>query len=308
MKMPVFKRIVTAIFLFFFICFYSQGEERVEIEDKNAFSGSNFSVFPLSAASETTESSASPDSNQIQGETVSEKITFREKNAIFWTNLLNSINFYSRDYSLIFQNGLTLESGTDGKPQHLGPDFSITFDQKEILIFGGMRFFQESFDLTQEWIYWPTFFENHQLGTGAIFHYYDMYRLFREFDFLPGLYYRYDNHRWFKFTGSLLYFRKDAYIDFSGENAIHIGNNNLAAKFSFEIRPVNKFQISLDFSSYSLYRYMLFFAPDLNLKFSLNLSKNFTTGLEFDVQYVDLFTLSANFNCISFRTFVSMEI
>ncbi len=221
---------------------------------------------------------------------------------------LSFINFYSPDYKISFQNGLTLESGTDAMPQHLGPDFYTVWNQKEILVTTGMRFFQESFDFTQEAVYWPTLFNKHQLGPGSIFHFYMMFGIFKEIDFLPGLFYRYDNQKRFKFTGSVLYFRKDAFIDIGKESVLHIGNNNLGAKLAFEFTPVNKFKINVDFSSYSFYRYMLFFAPDLNLKFSLNLSKNFTTGLEFDVQYVDLFTLSANFNCISFRTFVNMEI
>lgn len=218
------------------------------------------------------------------------------------------INFFSDSYALTFQSGISLESGTDAMPQHLGPDLLTVYDQKELYISTGIRLFQESLDMTHEAIYWPTLFEKHNIGTGTIFHYYDYYNIFTELDILTGLYYKFDNQKRFTFTAAWLYFLKNSFIEIGTDKRLNIANNNMAAKLGFEFRPVNKFKVNFDFSSYSQYRYMLFFAPDFNLKFSFNLSENFTTGLEFDVQYVDLFTLSANFNCASIRTFVNMEI
>ena len=224
------------------------------------------------------------------------------------SNTGSTINFFSPEKrSVTFESGLLISSGTDNRINSFGVDFGTCLDKKEFVTSAGIRFSSEQMNFTHETVYWPTINEKFNIGTGLIFHYCNYYSYFSEIDFLTGLYFRYDNLRFFTFDFSLLYMGKSASISAKSGNLPWLYNNDLGLKIAFGFRPFDKFSFNIKFASYSYYHYLLFFAPDTEFTVSYKLNDNVQAGLNLNIQYVDLFTLSSNFSSYTIRTFVKME-
>ena len=80
--------------------------------------------------------------------------------------------------------------------------------------------------------------------------------------------------------------------------------NNIAISIEVKAYPLSLLEVYLSFSSYSYYRYMLWFAPDLRFGASYKISSLLKIGTEIELQYIDMFTLSANCNSIDVRGFL----
>ena len=63
----------------------------------------------------------------------------------------------------------------------------------------------------------------------------------------------------------------------------------------------------MNIASYTYYRYTLYFSPDLKLGGEYRFSDWLSLGNEWDFQYIDMFTLSANYNGFENRFFVKLR-
>lgn len=219
------------------------------------------------------------------------------------------VNFFSKDYSLSFQNGLSLENGSDFAPVTQSVDFSSYLDYHELFFSSGFKILPESMDFTTKAIYWPTLFNHFNTGVGTIFHLQDYHDTFLELDFLNGIFFKYDSLKVFSVSANFLHLYKAAKIyNLPKKYQWIVNNNNMALDVNFNFQITNSWNLYLDFASYSYYRYMLFFAPDIKLGANFHFSKTFVIGTEIEGQYIDMFTLSANLNSFSIRSYLQVEL
>ena len=217
------------------------------------------------------------------------------------------VNFFTPEMHWTLKKGISLENGGDFEPATESVDLSASLDLTELYFSTGFKLMQESSDFTTESIFWPTFFSCLNMGIGTVFHINYMPDNFIETDFLFGFFAKYTPSKRFSVASNMMYMRKTSRIFITDSEFVKISNDNMALALHLLFLPTEKFNIAFDFSSYSYYRYMLFFAPDFRLELSYKLSRLFAIGSEVEVQYIDMFTLSANFNSANFRCFVKME-
>ena len=219
-----------------------------------------------------------------------------------------NVTFISKDYTLGFTGGISIEGGSNFVPKAVGLDLSSVFDQKELVIKSGIQLFPETLDITHEVSYCPTLFKYFNLGPKIILHYRNAFDSSSEFDFLTGLFFKYDSLKKIDASVNILYMRKSSAIKTNDGYLPLFGDNDFAIKLGFGYRPIDRVSIDFSLSSYSFYRYMLFFAPDFEIKVSVRILPKLSAGAELGMQYGDMFTLSANLNSARFRTGLTMEI
>lgn len=217
------------------------------------------------------------------------------------------VKFFTPEMHWAVENGVALESKGKGAPVFARTDINFALDMKELYVSSGVQMRMNAYDITAEAVYWPSFFSWLNIGAGMIFHTQIDPECFVEYDFLYGLFAKVSPLDWLSFSVNMLRLRKTARIWTADSDSLRIKNGNLAFSVGAVIKPVERLAISLDFSSYSYYRVMLFLAPDFKLGVSYKTAPSVTVGSEVDVQYIDMFTLSANLNSVNFRAYVKME-
>ncbi len=213
-----------------------------------------------------------------------------------------------KELSMKFQNGMNIETGTAEEPFSYASDFLFQIERKSFSASTGIKMSGEALHSTLTAEFLPEITQRLSFGPAMTVHYQNYYRYFSEFDFLAGMVFRHDTRHHFSTRLSVMYLRKGAKIKIDDGRLPWLYNNNMAMGFSVEVRPCSIITLNLDLASYSYYRYMLFLAPDISLKISLRATENFSVGIQSEIQYVDMFTLSANFNWIGLRTFVNVEL
>ena len=218
------------------------------------------------------------------------------------------VNFFTKKPAYICTNGISFENGTDFAPLTQSVDFYGEMDFTELDLSLGAKFHPDSYDITTKAVYWPTLFNHFNAGIGSILHFTETYDIYSEIDFLSGLFFKYHTNKLFDISFNMLVFEKASHIYAIDDSIYWLTNNNMALGLETNFYISKIWRLYFDFSSYSYYRYMLFFAPDFKLGVIYNLSKNFALGTEFEAQYIDMFTLSANFNSATFRSYIQMEL
>ena len=162
-------------------------------------------------------------------------------------------------------------------------------------------------DFSTEIIYWPTFFNCFNAGVGSIFHFVHCNDIFVEFDYLSGVYLSYHTPKKFDCMLNFLYHGKAARIFAIQDDVPWLKNSSIAFRTEFNFRPVSQLNLNLSVSSYSMYRYMLWFAPDFSFSADYKFFDMFAVGGQIEIQYIDMFTLSSNLNSIDLRIYGRLE-
>lgn len=217
------------------------------------------------------------------------------------------VNFYSSQKNWSVINGVGIENGADFAPLTTMVDISANLDMNEIKAGVGVRGQAGQTDFSMGAIYAPTFFNCFNAGAQSIFHLVYCNDTFVELDFLSGIYLGYHTEKKFDCMLNFLYHGKNARIFAIQDDVPWIRNNSIAFKTEINFRPVQKLNINFAVSSYSDYRFMIWFAPDFSLAVDYNLFDIFSLGSEIEIQYIDMFTLSSNLNSIDLRLFVKLE-
>lgn len=213
------------------------------------------------------------------------------------------VSFFTTEQEWSFVTGLSLENGKDFAQNTAAVDFSAFCDMKELQMNAGFKFQPSQLDFTTEAIYAPTFFDRVNFGMDMVIHtnyYHDVYV---EVDYLVGPYAKYYTAKKFDCMLNFLYFSKNARIFAIEDKVPWLKNDTIAFKTEFNYRPVDWVNIFLAISSYSQYRYMLFFAPDFKLGAEFDILPVFSIGTQVEVQYIDMFTLSSNLNSVDLRIY-----
>lgn len=217
------------------------------------------------------------------------------------------VNFFTNEMAWSIENSLSFENGSDFDGLTAAVDLSAELNMKELVCNFGNKFQAGQVDVTTEAIYWPTLYNRFNVGAGNIFHFIHYGDTFVELDYLFGFYGAYHTEKKFDCMLNLLYHGKAARIFAIKDQVPWLTNNSFAFKTQFNFRPVDPLLLSLSISSYSQYRYMLFFAPDFCLGAEYKCLDMFAFGGQVEIQYIDMFTLSSNLNSIDIRIFAKLE-
>jgi hypothetical protein len=168
------------------------------------------------------------------------------------------------------------------------------------------RFSVKTVDFMTRAVYWPLFWNRLNVGVGLTYHFLAYDRIFFEQDMLVGLFFRY-KHRAFTTTADINYFRKLTRI-YAVENYIPwLMNNSIAVNTQWSWSVFDCLDFYFGISSYSTYQYLLFWAPDFMTGFDWHFPHGISVGAEFNIQYVDMMTLSSYLDSIELRMFTRWE-
>ena len=218
------------------------------------------------------------------------------------------VNFISSEKSLSLVSGFSFQSNSDFEYSSSASDLSLDLNMTELFASAGCKFQSNQTDFSTEIVYCPTFFDCFNAGAGHIFHVLHYNDLFNEYDFLTGLYLGYHSPKHFDCKLNLMWHAKAVEIFVIKDEVPWIKNSSFACKTEFNFRPVENLKLSLSLSSYSPYRYMLFFAPDLMFSCEYTFGQLISIGNQVEIQYIDMFTLSSNFNSIDYRLYARLAI
>ena len=217
------------------------------------------------------------------------------------------VNFFTPQLNWSVTNGLALENGADFAPMTTAVDISADLNMREIQANAGFFLQPSQVDFSTEVVYWPTFFNCFNAGVGTILHFVSCHDIFTEVDFLSGVYLSYHTPKKFDCMLNFLYHGKSARIFAIEDDVPELKNSSIALKTEFNFRPIKPLNLCLSVSSYSMYRYMLWFAPDFSLSADYKFLDMFAVGGQIEIQYIDMFTLSSNLNSIGIRIYGRLE-
>lgn len=216
--------------------------------------------------------------------------------------------FWTCDPQWSITAALSIEDGTDYNLDMVGFDLTTDVDMAQFDVSWGCKFFGQSADLTARLIYWPTFWGCFNAGVGTTFHSQFYTQEYCELDLLTGIYLKYDAHKIFSAQVDFSHHFKAARIYEIQDSLPWLKNDSIALHAGIAVNLKDRVHITFDFASYSYYRYFLFFAPDFKLGSSLKIDDHWFFGTEAELQYIDLFTLSANFNSFAARAWFKYSI
>ena len=175
-------------------------------------------------------------------------------------------------------------------------DVVLKSDMKELQNTVGLRFDFKKFDVSYWGVYAPTLWNRFSPGITLINHlsfYYDEYL---EFDFLVGPHIAYKPFKWFDFFFDFMYQFKSTTIYAIADKVPSVISNCPAFNLTFNFHIIPELSIDLTFSSYNFFKYYLFFSPNMTLGLKYSANEHYDARLFAEIQYVDMFTLSANLN------------
>lgn len=228
---------------------------------------------------------------------------YSEKN-----KLAENVQMWNSNPKWNFCLGLSIENGTDYSINQVGMDFMSNLDMKVFDFSIGCKVLNQVADLTVKTVYWPCFYNCFYAGVGNIVHSQFYSHEYLEIDLLSGLFLKYDAKKVFSAELDFCYHLKSACIYEIKNEIPWIKNHSIAFHAGVGVNVTKFFALTFDFSSYSEYRYFLFFAPDFKLGLKFHADNNWSAGLDVECQYIDLFTLSANFNSFTARAYICLSI
>lgn len=178
----------------------------------------------------------------------------------------------------------------------LGTFGQIEVDMKELYSNSGIYLYKNGFGFGNDIHYAPTFFDVLNLGVRVINHFDLFYKEFYDYNCLFGVYTNYSPFSFLSFSLSILYQVKVSHIFQIQKTKKRLISTCPALDFLVKYMPTDFFTLYFTLSSFTFNKYDLFFAPIFNITGEYELNKNYFISLGGEIQYVDFFTLSANFS------------
>jgi len=170
---------------------------------------------------------------------------------------------------------------------------------KELQMKNGLEFYHTGFNLTNDITYAPTLFNVWNLGIRTINHFNWTYKTYLEDDFLIGGYTKYQPLPCLYISASVLYQIKSTNIYELRDSRKNLISTCPAVETVIDYNPLDWLDFTLSISSFTFTKYNLFFAPNTRLNIEFKVNPFLYIGIGGEVQFVDFFTLSANFNRFS---------
>ncbi|MGP1458573.1 MAG: hypothetical protein ACTTKL_04620 [Treponema sp.] len=217
------------------------------------------------------------------------------------------VNFFTPRMQWTLTGGINVKHAPDLAFDSAASDTSVTLDMKELSAAAGFRLQNDIFDFTAQAAYAPTIARRFNIGVQTIFHVNAYSNIFTEVDFLTGVYFKFDTLKRFSIAAHFSYLYKEARIFAIADAVPRIYNHNIAHALELTFRPRPALSLYAGLSSHTFYRYALYFSPTLKLGGEYRLFDWFSLGSEWSAQYIDIFTLSANFNGFENRFFIKLR-
>ena len=174
---------------------------------------------------------------------------------------------------------------------------TIEMDMNEIYGRTGFDCSMSQVNCTIEAAYAPTLFEKFNLGLILINHFNWYFDSYYEFDFLTGLYFSANPLSWLNIKFTALYQLKATQIfALANTSCSRFDSQCPAFRLEANFYPLDWLEASVSISSYDTYTYFLFFSPIVRLSLGYKCNEHLTLSVSGKAQFVDFFTLSANFN------------
>lgn len=218
------------------------------------------------------------------------------------------VRWISPEPQWTFKTGVTFETDKNLHLDSVPVDFSAAFSLSQFQCSVGMQFQPSVFDFSTYFIYSPTFFNHLNVGVKSLFHTKHFTAEYLELDLLVGLYAMYRLNRYLAFDSDFMFHLKLSKIYSIEDSMPWIKNNSFAFRFEAFCNPVQRLTLGLGVSSYSMYRYNLFFSPDYWISAEYKFVDFVSVGTKALIEYIDMYTLSANRRLCDFTVYVKLEI
>lgn len=218
------------------------------------------------------------------------------------------VQWISPETHLTLQSGVTFETDKSLNLDSVPVNFSAQFDMTQFSIFAGFQVQPSIFDFTTYLCYAPTFFNHLSAGFKSLYHFKRYSAEYFENDFLEAFYLKYRINKYVAFDSDFAFHIKVTNIYSIEESLPWIKNYSFAFNFETLFNPIENLTIKSGVSSYTLYRYNLFFAPNYWLSAEYKFANLVSIGSKALVEYVDMYTLSANRRLFDFDVYVKLEL
>lgn len=226
--------------------------------------------------------------------------------AVFLTvfsSAFSQVVFFTPEKNISVQGTLAIENGTGFEPYRAAGQWLFALDMNQLYVSAGMQGTPATFDITTNAVYAPTFWNHVDMGVTGTYHFMHYTDMYNEYDVLAGLFFRYHDSHNFSTSLTMEYFRKCSRI-FAIENFIpYLTNNSMAVQMDWRWKPLSCLDVYFGGGSYSYFRYMLFFAPDLYCGACFSAGKIISVGTELSLRFTDTFTLSSYFDSAELRMY-----
>lgn len=212
--------------------------------------------------------------------------------------------FYTNERNVSINTGITAKSIYGFEPDSINGFAILEYQKPEYYADLGYKISDIKSDLVFSSVYWPQWNENVNIGVGMQYHLLSYQNLFHEHDIMAGVYIKLKGKKIFTVSANIDYYLKLAKLYLLEKNPWLMNNTiGINTKFNWNI---NNFDIYFAMGTYSYFRYILFCAPDLVVGGNWKFSKHLSVGCEFEAQYLDFFTISANLDSVEFKTFLKV--
>lgn len=219
-----------------------------------------------------------------------------------------AVKWISSDPVWSIQSGVTFETdknlNLDSVPVNLMAGFSLS----QFQVLTGIQAQTSIFDFSGSLIYAPTFFNQLSIGFKSLFHLKHYAAEYLEIDFMQGLYAMYRLNRRLAFDSDFSLHMKFSQIYSIEDSMPWVKSNSFSFRFETLFNPIADLTMSLGVASYTMFRYNLFFAPNYWLGAEYQFADMFSIGTKALVEYVDMYTLSANRRLFDFEVYVKLEL
>lgn len=224
------------------------------------------------------------------------------------------VTWFTPSVKNFVSGGMLLSSNSGFSPyvdenNLLIPSFfgEYTVETPQLYGTAGVRLSAKTEDFTARMVYWPLFWHSLNAGAGVTYHFLDYGSVFFEQDLLAGLFVRFARKS-FSLTTDVDYFYKWTRIYAVQDYIPWITNKSLAVNSTWSWFVLDHLDFYFSISSYAAYRYLLFFAPDFMTGFDWRFDNGVTAGAEFNLQYIDMMTLSSYLASVELRVFTKWEL
>lgn len=209
------------------------------------------------------------------------------------------INFFTNDVSHKATFEVQANNHNNLNTFTLGTSAKVEANMKELCVTTGFDLFYKTFSFTSDITYEPTLFNIWNIGARMINHYTWSYNTYFEYDFLVGLGTKIQPLPNLYFSAAVLYQQKNSHIKAIKDEVPKVVSNCPAFELLACYEPLDWMSFTLIFSSFTFTKYYLFFSPNTRIKAEFMVNPFLYIGISGEIQFVDFFTLSANFNRFS---------
>lgn len=216
--------------------------------------------------------------------------------------------FYSKEYNISSCSGYKF--GFQRGSKAIIPDTVTKFTVLNNTFESSIGFSGNAgqFDFTARTIYWPLFKDKLNIGAGLTYHCISFYDCFLENDFLYGFFIKYKTDIKIVLEANVNYFQKYSVIYSIQNKTPYLLHHNMAAQMKISYLLFNKFNFQLSLGSYSYFNYKLFYTAIFSFEADWNFHNQFWLCCENNIQYVDFFVITSNWDYFNTRLCLKVEL